>query len=146
MQMKPELVESDLYLSSSAGISLWLERMPRSVVQNATRRAKLWATRRRSNGSRVQSSRRACRTRDIMGMSSTVNRVLIHHGVRELWVANGEPTDLCEKLDLQKGNRRDTPSAIPIDPRKLSKTFRTEDKPDQKSGCREEVSPGSPPP
>ena len=75
MQMKPELAESDLYLSSSAGISLWLERVPRSVVQNATRRAKLWATRRRSNGSRVQSSRRACRTTDIIGMSSTVNRV-----------------------------------------------------------------------
>lgn len=49
--------------------------MSRSVVQNATRRAELWATRRRSNGSRVQSSGRAWRTMVASGMSSTVNRV-----------------------------------------------------------------------
>ena len=49
--------------------------MPRSVVHNATRRAELWATRRRSNGSRVQSRGRAWRTMVASGMSSTVNRV-----------------------------------------------------------------------
>jgi hypothetical protein len=49
--------------------------MPRSVVQNATRRAELCATSKRSNGSRVQSSRRAWRIMVASGMSSTVNRV-----------------------------------------------------------------------
>ena len=133
-RMKPELTDDEPYSSNSAGIRRWLERIPRSVVQNATRRAELWAARRRSNGSRVQSSRRACRTRDVH--RNVVNREshVIHHGVRELRVANGEPTDLCEKLDLQKGNRRDTPRAIPIDPRKFSKPSRAQDEPDQKVG------------
>lgn len=86
-RMKPELTDDEPYSSNSAGIRRWLERIPRSVVQNATRRAELWAARRRSNGSRVQSSRRACRTRDVIGMSSTVNRmsfitVFVNSGLR----------------------------------------------------------------
>jgi hypothetical protein len=73
--MEPELTEEDLYSSSSVGTSRWWERMPRSVVQNATRRAELWATRRRSNGSRIQSSLKAWRMRVASMMSLTVNRV-----------------------------------------------------------------------
>jgi hypothetical protein len=73
--MEPELTEKGRYSSNSVGRSRWWARMPRSVVQNGTRRAELWATRRRSNGSRVQSSRRAWRTMVASGTSSTVNRV-----------------------------------------------------------------------
>ncbi len=62
-------------------------RIPRSMVQNATRRAELWATSRRSKGSRVQSSLRAWRTRVASGTSSTVNRgssitVFVNSGLR----------------------------------------------------------------
>jgi hypothetical protein len=71
--MALQLAESDLYWRNSAGRSRWCERMARSVVQNGTRRAKLWATRSRSNGSRVQSSRRAWRTRGSIVISSMVN-------------------------------------------------------------------------
>jgi hypothetical protein len=78
------------------------------------------------------------RNRNVVNRESRV----IHHGVREFWVANREPTDLCEKLDLQKGNRRDTPRAIPIDPRKFSKPFRTEDEPDQKVGVEKKCHRG----
>ena len=61
--------------------------MARSTVQNAARRAELWATSRRSKGSRVQSSRRAWRTRVANGMSSTVKRgslitVFVNSGLR----------------------------------------------------------------
>ncbi len=73
--MELELTEEDLYSSSSVGTSRWWERMLPSVVQKATRRAELWATRRRSNGSRVQWSLKAWRIRVASGMSSTVNRV-----------------------------------------------------------------------
>ncbi len=73
--MELELTEEDLYSSSSVGTSRWWERMLPSVVQKAIRRAELWATRRRSNGSRVQWSLKAWRIRVASGMSSTVNRV-----------------------------------------------------------------------
>jgi len=70
-----ELTHNDLYSTSSAGTSRCWERIPRSVVQNATWRAELWATSRRSKGSRVQSSCRVWRTRVSSGMSSTINRL-----------------------------------------------------------------------
>jgi len=59
---------------SSAGRSRWWSRMPRSVVQNGVRRAELWATSKRSNGSRVHSNLSAWRTRLVSGTSSTVKR------------------------------------------------------------------------
>jgi hypothetical protein len=62
-------------LSSSDGNSRCRERMRWSVVQNATRRAELWATNRRSNGSRVQSSFSAWLTRVSRERSSTINRL-----------------------------------------------------------------------
>jgi hypothetical protein len=49
---------------------------------------------------------------------------------------NGQAADLGEKLDLQEGNRRDAPGAIPIQPRKVSKAFRAKDEPDQKVGIK----------
>ena len=61
-------------LSSSGGNSRWRERMRRSVVQNATRRAKLCDTSNRSNGSRVQSSLSEWLTRVSRERSSTMNR------------------------------------------------------------------------
>jgi hypothetical protein len=62
-------------LTSSDGNSRWRERMRRSVVQNATRRAELWASNRRSNGSRVQSSFSEWLTRVSRERSSTINRL-----------------------------------------------------------------------
>lgn len=62
-------------LSSSGGNSRWRERMRRSVVQNATRRAKLCATSNRSNGSRVQSSFSEWLTSVSRERSSTMNRL-----------------------------------------------------------------------
>ena len=61
--------------SISAGKIRWWERMARSVVQNATRRAVLCATSKRSKGSRVHSSQSACLIRVSNGMSSTINRL-----------------------------------------------------------------------
>ena len=49
--------------------------MPRSTVQNATRRAELWATSNRSKGSRVHPRRRARLTRVSSEKSSTINRL-----------------------------------------------------------------------
>ena len=102
------------------------------MVQNATRRAELWAARRRSNGSRVQSSRRACRTRDAIGMSSIVNRmsfiaVFVNSGLR----TESRPT--TARNWISRRNEGHTPRAIPIDPRELSKPFEP-DEPDQKVG------------
>ena len=62
-------------LSSSCGNSRWRERMRRSVVQNATRRAELCATSNRSNGSRVQSSFGEWLTTVSRERSSTMNRL-----------------------------------------------------------------------
>ena len=59
---------------SSNGTSRCRERIVRSVVQSATRRAKLCATSNRSNGSRVQSSLRAWPTRVSREISSMINR------------------------------------------------------------------------
>jgi hypothetical protein len=73
--MRLELTVNNLYWSRSAGISRWWSRMPRSVVQKATRRAELWPTSNRSKGSRVQPSLRAWPTRVCSGMSSTINRL-----------------------------------------------------------------------
>lgn len=56
-------------------MSGWWSRMLRSTVQNATRRAELWPTSNRSNGSRVQASLRAWPTRVSNGISSTINRL-----------------------------------------------------------------------
>jgi hypothetical protein len=67
---------------------------------------------------------------DVVNSESRV----IHHCVRELRITNRQPADLSEKLDLQKGNRRDTPRAIPIQPRKRRKSFGAEDEPNQKVG------------
>ena len=72
--------------SSSDGRSRCRERIARSVVQSATRRAKLCATSNRSNGSRVQSSLRAWPTRVSREISSTINRlsfmtVLVNSGL-----------------------------------------------------------------
>jgi hypothetical protein len=61
--------------SSSAGMSRWWLRMPRSAVQNARRRAELWPTSNRSKGSRVQASLKAWPTRVSNGISSTINRL-----------------------------------------------------------------------
>ncbi len=94
------------HCSSSAGRSRWWVRMLRSRVQNATRRAELWATSRRSKGSRVQSSLRAWRTRVASGTSSTVNRVssitaFVNSGLRtesrpisaRIWISRKETGD-----------------------------------------------------
>jgi hypothetical protein len=62
-------------LSSSGANSRWRERTRRSVVQNASRRAKLCATSNRSNGSRVQSSFSEWLTRVSKERSSTINRL-----------------------------------------------------------------------
>jgi hypothetical protein len=62
-------------LSSSGGNSRWRERMRRSVVQNATRRARLCATSNRLNGSRVQTSPSEWLTRVSRERSSTTNRL-----------------------------------------------------------------------
>jgi hypothetical protein len=72
---------------SSAGRSRCRERIARSVVQSATRRAKLCATSSRSNGSRVQSSLKAWPTRVSREISSMINRlsfmtVLVNSGLR----------------------------------------------------------------
>ena len=61
--------------SSSDGTSRCRERIVRSVVQSATRRAKLCATSNRSNGSRVQSSLKAWPTRVSREISSTINHL-----------------------------------------------------------------------
>jgi hypothetical protein len=70
------------------------------------------------------------RQRDVVDREPCV----IHHCIRELRVANGEASDLSEKLDLQEGNRGNAPGAIPIQPRKFTKSFRAEYEPDQKVG------------
>jgi hypothetical protein len=70
------------------------------------------------------------RQRDVVDRESCV----VHHCIRELRVTNGKPSDFGEKLDLQEGNRRDAPGAIPIQPRELSESFRAQDEPDQKVG------------
>ncbi len=72
---------------SSVGRIAWRARIRRSRVQRATRRAELWATSKRSKGSRVQSSLRVWRTIVTSGMSSTVNlassiTVVMNSGLR----------------------------------------------------------------
>jgi hypothetical protein len=71
--------------------------------------------------------------RDVINRESCI----VHHCIRELGVTNGEPSNLSEKLDLQEGNRRNAPGAIPIQPRECGKSFRAEDEPDQKVGIEE---------
>jgi hypothetical protein len=70
------------------------------------------------------------RQRDVVDRKSCV----VHHCIGEVRVTNGQAADLSEKLDLQEGNRRDAPGAIPIQPWKFSKAFRAENEPDQKMG------------
>ena len=72
--------------SNSAGTSRCRDRIARSVVQSATRRAKLCATSNRSNGSRVQSNFKAWPTRVSREISSMMNRrsfitVLVNSGL-----------------------------------------------------------------
>ena len=70
------------------------------------------------------------RQRDVVDHESCV----VHHCIGEVRVTNRQAADLSEKLDLQEGNRRDAPWAIPIQPWKFSKAFRAENEPDQKVG------------
>jgi hypothetical protein len=71
--------------------------------------------------------------RDVVNRESCI----LHHRIRELRVANGEPSNLSEELDLQEGNRRDAPGAMPIQPWEFGQPFRAEDEPDQKMGIEE---------
>jgi hypothetical protein len=71
--------------------------------------------------------------RDVVNRESSV----LHHCIRELRVTNGEPSNLSEELDLQEGNRRDAPGAMPIQPGEFGKPFRVEDEPDQKMRIEE---------
>jgi hypothetical protein len=91
---------------SSNGTSRCRERIVRSVVQSATRRAKLCATSNRSNGSRVQSNLRAWPTRVSREISSMINRlsfmtVLVNSGLltesrptsAKNWISRNETGD-----------------------------------------------------
>jgi|GEM_PF-5452997 len=73
------------------------------------------------------------RQRDVVNCKSCI----VHHRIRELRVTNGEPSNLSEELNLQEGNRRDTPGAMAIQPWEFGKPFRAEDEPDQKMGIEE---------
>ena len=68
---------------SSNGTSRCRERIVRSVVQSATRRAKLCATSNRSNGSRVQSNLKAWPTRVSREISSMIKN----------WISRNETGD-----------------------------------------------------
>jgi hypothetical protein len=59
-------------------------------------------------------------------------------GARELGVADREPPDLREKLDLQEGDRGDSPRAMALDPRKFGESLRSEDEPDEEVSVEEE--------
>lgn len=71
--------------------------------------------------------------RDVVNRESCI----LHHRIRELRVTNGEPSNFSEELDLQEGDRRDAPGAVPIQPREFGKPFGAEDEPDQKMGIEE---------
>jgi hypothetical protein len=92
--------------SSSAGTSRCRERIVRSVVQSATRLAKLCATSNRSNGSSVQSNLNAWPTRVPKEISSMINRrsfmtVLVNSGLltesrptsAKNWISRNETGD-----------------------------------------------------
>ena len=91
---------------SSAGRSRCRERIVRSVVQSATRRAKLCATSNRSNGSRLQPSLKAWPTSVSREISSMINRlsfmtVLVNSGLltesrptsAKNWISRNETGD-----------------------------------------------------
>ena len=72
--------------------------------------------------------------RDVVDRESRV----LHHRRHELGIANGEPPDLGQELDLEEADWRHTPGSISIDPGELSEPLRSEDEPDQKVGIEEE--------
>jgi hypothetical protein len=71
--------------------------------------------------------------RDVVDRESRV----VHHRPHELGIANGEPPDLGQELDLEEGHRRHTPGSMSIDPGELGKPLRPEDEPDQEMGVEE---------
>ena len=52
---------------------------------------------------------------------------IVHDRPGELGIADREPPDLREKLDLQERHWGDTPWSIPVEPRELGEAIRSED-------------------